>query len=80
MNIPEFKGSSGICVDERLWSSILCLDFAPGQGELRNKEHSEPPLFRPTQPGKGQHEDLMLSPLEHCHKWRELLAVEQPFT
>ena len=41
----------------------------PGQGELRNKEHSEPPLFRTAQPGKGQHEDLMLPPQEHCHQW-----------
>jgi hypothetical protein len=43
----------------------------PGQGELWNKEHSEPPLFRPSQPGKGQHEDLMLAPPEHCRQWRE---------
>jgi len=43
----------------------------PGQGELRNKEHSEPPLFWPSQPGKGQHEDLMLTLPEHCHQWRE---------
>jgi len=27
-----FSGSSGICLDERLWASILCLDFArPGR-------------------------------------------------
>jgi len=40
--------------DHRLYALTL-----PSQGELRNKEHSGPPLFRPSQPGKGQHEDLM---------------------
>jgi len=54
-------------VYEHRLSTLTC----PGQGELRNKEHPEPPLFRPSQPGKGQHEDLMLPLPEHCHPWRE---------
>jgi len=51
----------------------------PGQGELRNKEHSEPPLFRPSQPSKGQHEDLMLPPPEHRHQWREYAPLWSSF-
>jgi len=64
MVLPEFAWMN---VYEHRFSALTL----PGQGGLRNKEHSEPPLFRPPQPGKGQHEDLMLSPLEHCHPWRE---------
>ncbi len=56
--------------DHRLYALTL-----PSQGELRNKEHSEPPLFRPSQPGKGQHEDWMFPPAELCHQWREYAAL-----
>jgi len=60
---------------EFAWMNVYGHRFSalrlPGQGELWNQEHSEPPLFRPSQPGRGQHEDLMLTPVEHCHQWRE---------
>jgi len=56
---------------EFAWMNVYGYRFSaltlPGQGELRNKEHAEPPLFRPSQPGKGQHEDLIPPPPEHCH-------------
>jgi len=59
--IPEFAWMN---VYEHRFSALTW----PGQGELRNKEHSEPPLFRPAQPGEGQHEDLLLPPQAHCHQ------------
>jgi len=64
MVLPEF---AWIGLYEHRFSSLTL----SGQGKLRNKEHSEPPLFTPSQLGKGQHEDLMLPPPEHCHKSRE---------
>jgi len=35
--------------------------------EATKQRAPEPPLLRLSQPGKGQHEDLVLSPPEHCH-------------
>ncbi len=64
MVLPKFAWMN--VYEHRLSTLIL-----PGQGELWNKEHSEPRLFRPSQPGKGQHEDLMLPLSGHCHQWRE---------
>jgi len=48
--------------------------------EAAKQRASEPPLFRLSQPGKAQQRDVALSSPEHCHQWRELLFVEQPFT
>jgi len=48
--------------------------------EAAKQRAPEPPLFRLSQPGKGQQRDVALSSPEHCHQWRELLVVEQPFT
>jgi len=62
--VPEF---AWVNVDEHRFLALIL----PGQGEPLNEEHSEPPLFRPSQPGKDQHEDLMHPPPEHCHQWRE---------
>jgi len=43
MGLPEFAWMN--VFDHRFSALIL-----PGQGELWNKEHSEPPLFQPSQP------------------------------
>jgi len=48
--------------------------------EAAKQRAPELPLFQPSQPGKSQHEDLVLFPPEHCHKWRELFFVELPPT
>jgi len=64
MVLPEFARMNAY--DHRF--SALTL---PGQGELWNKAHSEPPLFQQTEPGKGQQEDVMFPPPEHRHQRRE---------
>jgi len=53
---------------------------ATAKWETAKQRAPEPPLFQGLQPRKAQHEDVVLSLPEHCHKWRELLVVEQPFT
>jgi len=53
---------------------------ATAKWEAAKQRASEPPLFWAPQPRKAQHEDVVLSLPEHCHKWRELPVVEQPFT
>ncbi len=67
--------SSFEVLPEFAWMNVYGHRFSAltlsGHGELWNKEHSEPQVFRPSQPGKGQHEDLMHPLPEHCHQWLE---------